>query len=170
MISLASGATAIWRNRVPWLALVALALPTSSIPFLGGGLMREIGADRSAADLAATIARVLPKDGEVVAVHTYPPSLPFYLRHTVIVATDDGSELTSNYLVRHRPVWTGWPGSPLRPDTWWRDALISCERSRVFVSRSNDRESREFLAAHLPLLGEIGRYVAFGPCGLNGLA
>jgi 4-amino-4-deoxy-L-arabinose transferase-like glycosyltransferase len=150
-------------------AHVALALPFAAIPVAGGNLMREIARERSAAELAAAVAPVLSRGGEVVGIGAFPPSLPFYLRRPILVATANAAELTSNYLARDVARWREVPGSPLRPANWWLDAVSSC-RSQVFVVRAADSRVRAVLAARIPLLIETPKYAAYGPCSRSDLA
>lgn len=168
----AVGGTLAWFGaaRRREVALLGLAVPVAAIPFVSRGLMDEIGRERSGAELAAAVQPVVERDMEVVAVEAFPLSLPFYLRRTLVLATHDGAELTSNYLVRHLDRWRRIPGSPLRPRTWWIDAVVTCGRRRVFVVRSDDATSRRILDAAVPLLGDTGRYAAYGPCGVGGFA
>jgi hypothetical protein len=132
---------------------------------LGTGLMRQIGRERSSAELALVIASAAPQ-AEVVAVGTFPLSLPFYLRQPVLLATATGRELTSNYLIRHVERWRRTAGSPLRPPDFWRQALEGCGY-RVFVTAAADTITRAVLAARAPLLVETPKYAAYGPCGRN---
>lgn len=168
-IASAAAAVATWAARTrPAVALVGLALPVSTIPFAGGRLMQAIGAERSAAGIAQAIAPVLETQSQVLAVRAFPLSLPFYLRRTVLLASDDAHELTSNYLTRH-DTWRTALGSSLRPADWWREALAGC-RARVFVVPAADQETRRVLEARVPLLIETSRYAAYGPCGGTDLA
>ncbi|MBI4500810.1 MAG: glycosyltransferase family 39 protein, partial [Gemmatimonadetes bacterium] len=170
LICATSGAVAFgWSARAD-IALLALSFPTAAIPVVSGRLMNEIGRDRSAAELARAIQPALSQETEVVGVRAYPLSLPFYLNRTITLSTDSAGELTSNYVVRHVGILRSATGSPLRPADWWREAAIECERPRVFVIRSSDNEARTFLAERLALLGETGKYAAYGPCGMGGLA
>jgi len=100
----------------------------------------------------------------VLGVGAYPPSLPFYLRRTVPVATATGRELTSNWIADQQEAFRARPGSPLKPAESWREVLATCPEPTVFVARSGDRDIRAALAAHLPLIAEEGRFVAYGPC------
>ncbi|MEE8191222.1 MAG: phospholipid carrier-dependent glycosyltransferase [Gemmatimonadales bacterium] len=145
-------------------ALIALCLPVAAIPFVSRGLMDAIGNDRSAAALAEAVNRVAGPQTQVVGVHAFPLSLPFYLRRTIVLSTADGSELTSNYLLEHYREWRGTPGTPLRHPDWWLEALASCERPRVFVARADDDATLQTLARELPLLAHTRKYVAYGPC------
>ena len=146
--------------------VLAYALPGFCIALGSGRLMRAVGEDRSAAQLAAGIAPVLGAGGQVLGVATYPPSLPFYLRRTMAVATADGHELTSNYLSTFAPVFRG-PASPLQPPDQWRRALDTCPAPTVFVVRAGDAATRTALAA-LPVIADDGHLVAYGPCRPTG--
>jgi 4-amino-4-deoxy-L-arabinose transferase-like glycosyltransferase len=150
--------------------LVALAVPVATIPIAGIRLMGEIGRERSGAEMAAAIAAVLPPEFDVLAVHAFPLSLPFYLRRPVLLSTATGAELSSNYLVQDPERWRRAPGSPLRPGDWWLEAALACGRTRVFVTRSSDAQTRAVLAAQVPLLIETAKYAAYGPCTRSDLA
>ena len=148
--------------------LLALAAPACAIPLLGMPLLRAIGAERSSASLAEALRPVITAETEIVAVATYPLSLPFYLRRPLTLATVDGAELTSNYVTRHLAVLRRVPGSPLRPADWWREALALCPRPRIFVTSTDDAAARNVLGAALPLRGETRKVAAYGPCGPSG--
>ncbi len=169
-VALASGITAWFAASRPAAALLALALPTLAVPVVGGPLLRAVGRDRSAAELARSILATVPLRTEIVGVGAYPPSLPFYLGGTVLVATRDGAELTSNYLRWSVDLWRRVPGTPLRPADWWRDALQECDRPRAFVIRADDAAARALLAGTLPAIAETRKYAAYGPCGRTDLA
>jgi 4-amino-4-deoxy-L-arabinose transferase-like glycosyltransferase len=156
--------------RHRWIALGALCLPVAAIPAASTGLMRAIGAERSARDLADVIAVAAGPHTEVVGVGAFPPSLPFYLRRTIVLSTTDGSEVTSNYVSRNFERLLTTPGTTLRDGSWWREALATCSRSRIFVARTDDEAVRGTLARDLPLLAVTRRYAAYGPCGGDLLA
>ncbi len=104
---------------------------------------------------------------EVVAVHAFPPSLPFYLRRTLLLATPRGRELTSNYVIAYFQKWIAADprDTPLRPKDWWRGALAACDHPLVFVTWADDDADRATLAAAgLPLLIANDRMAAYGPC------
>jgi len=125
--------------------------------------MREVGRERSAAPLASAIAPELQPTDQVVAIRTFPLSLPFYLERPILLATDDARELTSTYVATRVERWRHAPGSPIRSAEWWRDALLDC-RARVFVTRADDRDVRTVLGTRLPLLAETRKHAAYGPC------
>jgi 4-amino-4-deoxy-L-arabinose transferase-like glycosyltransferase len=149
------------------LLLAGLVLPMAALPAVLLPLLAEIGSHRSSRDAAAVIAPHLSPGAEVVAVHAYPPSLPFYLRRTVLVATPRGRELTSNYVIAYFQKWIAADprDTPLRPTDWWRGALAACDHPLVFVTWADDDADRAALAtAGLPLLVANDRMAAYGPC------
>ncbi len=150
-------------------ALLALSLPVAAIPFASTALMGAIGNDRSAQALADAIAHVADSETEIVGVEAFPPSLSFYLRRTITLATRDGSELTSNYVIRHVESLRRMRGTTLRDVDWWREALTTCARSRIFVVKA-DAAPRSVLTEQLPLIAETRKYAAYGPCGAALLA
>jgi 4-amino-4-deoxy-L-arabinose transferase-like glycosyltransferase len=155
---------ALAAGRGSW-ALPALVLPVAAIPFVSVPLMDALGDDRSSRAVAEAVRPFLTERTEVIAIGTYPLSLPFYLRRTLILATEDGRELTSNYVVRRHERLRELPGSPLRRPDWWRAALASCDRPRVFVVPTDAGEAREQLAASLAVLGVTRKFAMYGPCG-----
>lgn len=151
------------------LASAALGLPVLLVPTLGLGLLRAVAWDRSAAPLMQALAGIDLERTEIVAVHVFPLSLPFYTRQLLVLNSDDAAELTSNYLLYHPEVWRG--ARTVRPGAWWREALVGCDRPRVFVARATDHAARSSLeAGGLPLLGQSTKYVVYGPCGTARLA
>lgn len=151
-------------------AVIALVVPVAAIPFTSTRLMDAIGRYRSAQPLAELVQPLVSATTEVVAVETFPLSLPFYLRATVLLVTDDGTELTSNYLAQRFETWARHPYSPFRSHRWLEEALLACDQPWIFIARSTDVELRQRLEARLPLVGDTGRHAAYGPCGARGLA
>ena len=149
-------------------AILGLALPIAAISIVGAGLMSAIGTDRSTRDLAQAIDALAGPDAQVITIESFPTSLSFYLRRPVIIATDNGSELTSNYLLRHFDAWKDAP--TVRPADWWREALLECRRPRAFVTSVRNEATRRELAAALPTIAVTRKYVAYGPCGVSQLA
>jgi hypothetical protein len=149
------------------LLLAGLVLPMAAMPAVLLPLLAEIGSHRSSRDAAAAIAPLLSSGAEVVAIHAFPPSLPFYLRRTLLVATPRGRELTSNYVIAYFQKWIAAAprDTPLRPTDWWRGALAACDRPLVFVTWADDDADRAALAAAgLPLIVANDRMAAYGPC------
>jgi 4-amino-4-deoxy-L-arabinose transferase-like glycosyltransferase len=163
-VALGAGAAAWLGARHRGVVVGALSLPVLAIPVAGGPLLRAIAEDRTARPLAEAIASQAG-DAQVIAIEALPLSLPYYLGRTVVLATDDGVPLTSNYLVRHWAQWGATPSAPVREREWWREALASCTRPRAFVVRADDADVRTELAANLPLLALTRKHVVYGPCG-----
>jgi 4-amino-4-deoxy-L-arabinose transferase-like glycosyltransferase len=165
------GAIGAWllARRGSW-ALPALVLPVAAIPVVALPLMSAIGADRSSRAVADAVKPLLTAETEVVAVETYPLSLPFYLGRTLTLASADGHELTSNYIVRRYAGLRLRAGSTLRPVDWWREALALCQRPRLFVVPADRRDLRASLESSLPLRAENRKVAIYGPCGPGPLA
>jgi 4-amino-4-deoxy-L-arabinose transferase-like glycosyltransferase len=148
--------------------LVALAIPVAAISLGSRGLMSEIGRERSAVEIAGAIDRAGGTDTRVVGINAFPPSLPFYLRRTLLLSSEDGSEITSNFIVSRFDRFAD--RFTLRPPGWWRTALLECTRPTAFVVQSDDGEARDLLRSRLDLLIDTGKYAAYGTCGVTNLA
>jgi 4-amino-4-deoxy-L-arabinose transferase-like glycosyltransferase len=163
----AAGATGFRGRPGAALLLAGLVLPMAAMPALLVPLLDEIAGHRSSRAAAAAIAPRLGPGAEVVAVHAFPPSLPFYLRRTLLVATPRGRELTSNYVIAYFRKWIAADPrlTPLRPSDWWRQALAACDHPLVFVTWADDAATRaELAAAGLPQIVANDRMAAYGPC------
>jgi hypothetical protein len=139
-----------------------------AIPFAGARLLAAVGDDRSSAPIVQATLAALRGGGEVIGVAAYPPSLPFYMRRLVPVATATGRELTSNYIADQQEAFHSLRDSPLLPADAWHDTLARCASPTVFITRRGDAPTRATLAAALPLLAEDVRYAAYGPCHPRG--
>ena len=153
----------------PMLGATGYALVVMTIPLVSGSLLAAVGDDRSAATLARVIRNVHAPGTRVLGVSAFPPSLPFYLRETVDVATGTGRELTSNFIADYVDRFRAWPGSPLKPADYWRALLARCSSSppTVFITRIGDSATRATLDSALTLLAVQGRYAAYGPCAAS---
>ncbi|HYT83108.1 MAG TPA: glycosyltransferase family 39 protein [Gemmatimonadales bacterium] len=169
-IALLASAILVWlavRLRRPTLGASGYALVVMVIPLVAGPLLDAVGDDRSAATLAGVIQNARPGKSAVLGISAYPPSLPFYLRHTIDVATETGRELTSNFIADQAGRFRATPGSPLKPAGYWREVLTRCFEPTVFVIRTGDQATRAALDRVLPLLAVEGRYAAYGPCAAS---
>jgi 4-amino-4-deoxy-L-arabinose transferase-like glycosyltransferase len=151
----------------PALGATGYAFVVLAISFTSGPLLEAVGDDRSAATLAGVIQNTGRGTTAVLGIAAYPPSLPFYLRHTVPVATSTGRELTSNFIAEYADRFRALPGSPLAPRDSWTDSLARCTHPTVFVTRTGDAPTRAALDRVLPLLAVQGRYAAYGPCAAS---
>jgi 4-amino-4-deoxy-L-arabinose transferase-like glycosyltransferase len=155
------------RGRRPRVAIAGYALVVMAIPFASGDLLAAVGEDRSSAGVARATAAALARvggSGTVLGVAAYPPSLPFYLRRPVALATATAVELTSNYIAQYHEQYRAPPNSPLLPAGVWREVLARCPVPTVFLTTAGNREVRGALGAALPLLAADGHYAAYGPC------
>ena len=138
-----------------------------SLPFTSGRLLRAVGEDRSAARLARAVQPMLDTPASdsiaVLGVAAYPPSLPFYLRRPVPLATASATELTSTYIAQFQSRYRAMANSPLRPAAFWREQAQTCRTPTVFIISRDDRDASAALS-ELPFLGADQRYVAYGPC------
>jgi 4-amino-4-deoxy-L-arabinose transferase-like glycosyltransferase len=169
-VALVGAALAVIRAKCPIASLAGLGLPVLALPFVGLPLLEAIGRDRSSADLAAAMRPFLSERTEVVAAGTFPLSLPFYLQRPLTLATLDGRELTSNYVPRRHERLRLMPGSPLRPASWWVEALALCDRPRLFVVPVDAKAARDRLTGSLPLIAMSRKVAVYGPCGGDALA
>ena len=161
------------RRDTPSLGVAAYAAVVIVIPVAGGTLLRAVGDDRSSAPVTDAVAAALSRSAaagapaQVVGIGAFIPSLPFYLRRTIPLATATGKELTSTYIADYADRFRTFPGSPLLAADAWRDLLARCPLPTIFIARSGDRNIRAALHGRLPLLGEDARFAAYGPCRGN---
>jgi len=156
----------VWRSQ-PILGLTGYAIVVMTIPLASGPLLAAVGDDRSAATLAQVIRNTQPPGTRVLGISAFPPSLPFYLRETIDVATPTGRELTSNFIADYADELRAAPNSPLKPADYWREVLARCPQPTVFVTRTGDAPTRATLDSSLTLLAVQGRYAVYGPCAAS---
>jgi len=149
----------------PATTVMGYALAVMVVPMVSGRLLDAVGDDRSAKGLASVLRNVGAED--VVGVSAFPPSLPFYLRRTIPVATETGRELTSNFIADYHEKYRAVPASPLKPADYWRERLQDCRTPTGFVTRAGDVRARAVLDSAVPLLAVEGRYAAYGPCAAS---
>jgi 4-amino-4-deoxy-L-arabinose transferase-like glycosyltransferase len=171
-IALLISAALVWyggrpEHPRPALGVMGYALVVMAMPIVSSGLLAAVGEDRSTATLARVIHNSASADPEVVGVSAFPTSLPFYLRHPILVATATGRELTSTFIAEYHEQLRAVPNSPLKPPDYWRERLADCRTPAVFVTRANDARIRAQLDTVLPLLAVEGRYAAYGPCAAS---
>jgi 4-amino-4-deoxy-L-arabinose transferase-like glycosyltransferase len=162
-----AGGFALASSRSLPRAFCALNLPAVALLLLSTPLAAAVGERRSARELAADIRRDYTAGIEVVAVETFPASLPFYLERPLVMESVDGGHLRSNYILRRYPEMVSDSG-PLRPPSWLAGAILDCETPRAFVVRRKNDGVRKLLAAAGRPNREAGRdFVVFGPCPPN---
>jgi multisubunit Na+/H+ antiporter MnhE subunit len=101
--------------------------------------------DRSSRGLAVALSR-LPRDTAIGCLASFPVGLRFYLERPLTLISEDGHELTSNYVtysLRKQPVWP--PGFVrLRECDHW---LVTQNRPVFLLIHEKDRKALEEIAA-----------------------
>jgi 4-amino-4-deoxy-L-arabinose transferase-like glycosyltransferase len=145
------------------LALIGLALPLMAFPVVSAGLLQSVAADRSARGLAAEIEGHLGPDTEILWIGTYASGVSFYLERPIPVATTDGSELRSNYILRNAEVFLDDEGL-LRPLASAKRSVSDCGGQQIFLLSTRNRDLGDSIeASGVPPLMENRRWRAFGP-------
>ena len=173
--ALGIGVVAVVGSIIAWLfarkrryvAVVGLSLPLVALPLICAPLIDSVAGDRSAKGLAETLRPALGPDTEILWVEAYAPGMSFYLERTIPVASADGSELRSNYILRNAEKFHDESGL-LRPLVAAERALSDCDGRRVFLLSTRSRDLGDAIeAAGLPYLDGNRRWMAFGPeCAL----
>ena len=91
------GAMALWR-RSEWLSFLALAV-ACPICLVANYRTFDLAIENKSGRAVADAMPPLPAETEVVTLKCFPSGLPFYLRRTLTLVSDDGEELTSNYIL-----------------------------------------------------------------------
>jgi 4-amino-4-deoxy-L-arabinose transferase-like glycosyltransferase len=155
---LAGGLGAIYAR--PRLALYALTLPVLVLPLATDPLLRALGERRSTKTMVAEMRPHLTPQTQVIGVEAYAGSLSFYLRRPILLVSEDGSELTSNYILRRFDHFSKSP--TLTPLPYFERSLASTT-PRVYVLRVGDRQRRALLEARgWRVVGDGARHVAYG--------
>jgi 4-amino-4-deoxy-L-arabinose transferase-like glycosyltransferase len=165
------GAAAIVGAVIAWLgartrrhlAVIGLALPLLAFPVVSISLMESVAADRSARGLAAEVEGRLTPDTELLWIESYASGVSFYLERTIPVASADGNELRSNYILRNAEVFLDDEGL-LRPLAAAEQAASRCDGPKIFLLSTRSRDLGDVIEASgfLPLT-ENRRWLAFGP-------
>ncbi|MGD0058293.1 MAG: glycosyltransferase family 39 protein [Verrucomicrobiia bacterium] len=142
-VALMAGAACVRGNMRLAFATFVL-LPCVAVVVCADGLARYAEA-KSTHALASRIP-ALPPQAEIVCLECFPTGLPFYLKRCVTVVSDDGRELTSNYIMFMLKRTKPWP-SPLVPATDFDRWLKGQGRSVYLIAQENGRERLDALAA-----------------------
>jgi 4-amino-4-deoxy-L-arabinose transferase-like glycosyltransferase len=145
------------------LAVIGLALPMVVFPVVSSGLMKEVAASRSTRGLAAEIEDHLTPLTRLLWVESYAPGLSFYLQRTIPLASDDGDELRSNYILRNaqRFLDDAGPLRPLRSADW---TLAECTGSQIFLLATQNQDLGDVIErSGVPRLTATRKWMAFGP-------
>jgi 4-amino-4-deoxy-L-arabinose transferase-like glycosyltransferase len=145
-------------------AVIALSLPILAIPLLTAPFMKSLGERRSAKSFIAQLAPYVTPHVEVVGVEAFTGSMTFYLHQPIVVASDNGEEFTSNYVIRHYPQFSAAPSSPLKPVKWFRESIDGCCAVRLYVVRDRDVKTRALFESRGARVIATGpHYVAYAP-------
>lgn len=150
--------------RTPrFLSVVALSLPLVAFPLICAPLIESVAGDRSAKALAETLRPEMGPDIELLWVEAYAPGLSFYLERTIPVASSDGGELRSNYILRNAEKFQDDSGV-LRPLAAAERAVSDCDGRSVFLLSTRRRDLKDAIeASGWPYLDGNRRWMAFGP-------
>jgi len=159
------GAAFAWfgASRRRQLAMVGLALPLMAFPVVSAGVLESVAADRSARGLAAEIEGHLTPDTKLLWIESYASGVSFYLERTIPVATTDGDELRSNYILRNAEIFLDDEGL-LRPLASAERSVLDCDGQQIFLLSAKSRDLGDAIEASgvPPLMGNR-RWLAFGP-------
>jgi 4-amino-4-deoxy-L-arabinose transferase-like glycosyltransferase len=158
------GAVMAWlgARRRRHLAVMGLALPLLAFPIVGSSLMGSVAADRSARGLAAEVEDRLTPDTELLWVESYAAGLSFYLGRTVPVASVDGDELRSNYILRNSEAFLDEEGL-LRPLAAAERAASNCDGPKIFLLSTKSRDLGDAIeASGYERLAKHRRWLAIG--------
>lgn len=165
LICVVAGVIAAVRSKYTAAALGLLAIVPLSIPVALRPIIDSAAEQRSARQLAVAIAPYAANGAEVASITSFRPSLTFYLRQPVLLASQNAEEMTSNYILRKYDRYIAAPNTPLRTMEWFNDRVARCEQPTVFVfDRKIDAAREPVTRAALPLVGRSGKFVAYGPC------
>ncbi|HEV7238245.1 MAG TPA: glycosyltransferase family 39 protein [Thermoanaerobaculia bacterium] len=155
------GVVALFAKRRE-IVLVALTLPIIVLPALADPLMRAVGERRSTKSFIAELQPHLTSRTEVIGVEAFTGSMAFYLRRPVTIVSEDGSELTSNYILRRYDRYVSNPAAPLKPLAYFERSLVS-SAPRVYVLRDKDARRRAVLESRgWRMVADGAHHVAYG--------
>ena len=145
------------------LAVIGLAFPLMMLPVASSVLMKEVAASRSTRGLAAAIEDHLTPLTQLLWIESYAPGMSFYLERPIPVASIDGNELRSNYILGHAEAYFDEAGV-IRPlASAWRE-MAACNGPQFFlfgVKKPDLRKAAE--AAGWQQLTKNRRWMVYGP-------
>jgi 4-amino-4-deoxy-L-arabinose transferase-like glycosyltransferase len=153
---------AVMRKRE--LALAGLALPLIAFPLTTYPVIGVLAQQRSAQELAREMSPFVSRDTDIIGVEAFTGSMTFYLDRHITVVSDDGSEYTSNYVLRRYKRFADRPGSTLRTIGTFGLSLMTCCRPRVYIIRDDDPHHQRVLEAlGMRRIAESAHFYAYGP-------
>ena len=160
-----AGAIAAWLFAPTrrYLAVIGLSMPLVAFPLICAPLIESVAGDRSATGLAEALRPALGPDTEFLWVEAYAPGMSFYLERTIPVASSDGGEFRSNYILRNAEQFLDDEGL-LRPLAAAEKAVSDCDGRKIFLLSTRSRDLGDAIeAAGVPFLDGNRRWMAFGP-------
>lgn len=158
------GVVALLASRRKAIALAALTLPLVVLPLATNALMNSIAQRRSMQSFVGQLRPHLRADTQVVGVEAFTGSLAFYLQRPVAVYSPDGTEYTSNYIMRRYERFTSNPASTLHALGTLDKNVGACCDPRIYVVRKDDPQHlRTFESLGLTRIAEGAHHVAYGP-------
>jgi hypothetical protein len=146
------------------IALVGLALPLLTFPMTTNTLIATLAEQRSAQELARELSPWISRDTDIIGVEAFTGSMGFYLDRRITVVSSDGSEYTSNYVLRRYDRFADRPGSTLRTIGNFGRSLMTCCRPRVYIIRDDDpHHQRTLEALGMRRIAESAHFYAYGP-------
>ena len=137
------GAVGILRRRT-WMSILCFGLCCPL--FLVAGIrgaddVMEFRSGRSAAESLSSLST----DTEIACLRCFPNGLPFYLGRTFTLISEDGDELTSNYVLFKLKKTTDWPKN-IVPEAEFDHWLATRTAPVYLIVRSRDGDMLETLA------------------------
>lgn len=123
--------------RLAFVAFLSIPLLLITAHF---DLVSHYAESRSSRSLAQSIPANLPPDTEIACLKCLPNGLPFYLKRLVTVLTDDGTELTSNYVLFKLNSAESWPERVVPLDQ--RDQWLATRTHPVYLLAKNKNVAR----------------------------
>ena len=139
-----------------------------AFPIVASPLLKAVADDRSARGLAEAIELRLTPQTDLLWIESFAAGLSFYLERTIPVATADGDELRSNYILRNGARFFD-ESDMLLPLSAAKLAVSSCTGPRFLLVGATNEDMVDFIEeAGVSMLTGNRRWVAFGPdCGGN---
>jgi hypothetical protein len=109
LLVIAAAALAARASRSIPAVLGTFVVPSLFVLAVGGGEVSAYAEARSSRPLARAIQEQGAAIGEVAGYRCFAPGLPFYVRQTMTVITEDGHEIPSNYIPFTLKKSSKWP-------------------------------------------------------------
>jgi hypothetical protein len=134
----------LWRRNAG-LCFVCFASFPLLLVSVNYGMIDVVFNAKSARTLAQQIP-ALPPQTQLACLECFPNGLTFYLGRTAILITNDGNELTSNYILFRLKSGQTWPSNLVAVSDFNR-WLATREHPVYLVVRQQDRSRLEAIAA-----------------------